>query len=237
MLKSKISVLFLAVILLAGCGTRTITGSGNVVTQEEDITGFDQVSISHSFETNISQGDTFSVVIRVDDNLVEYLQVVKQGNTLQIDFRPNTPNILRATMQAEITMPELAGLDVSGASHINITGFESARDLTVDLSGSSHLQGDVEAGDVAFDLSGSSEVVLTGSAQNVTIKASGSNEIDLTDFPVVDADVDLSGSSEVTVNLSGRLDVDASGSSNLYYLGSPTLGNMETSGSSSIEQK
>ena len=237
MFKSRISVLFLAVLLLTGCGTRTITGSGNVATQEQAITGFDQVSISHSFEANISQGDTFSVVVRVDDNLVEYLEVVKQDDTLKIDLIPDTPNILRATMQAEITMPELVGLDVSGASHVTITGFESARDLVVDLSGSSQLRGDVKAGDASFDLSGSNDVILTGSAQNMMIKAAGSNDVDLADFPVVDASVDLSGSSEVTVNLSGRLDLDASGSSTLYYLGNPRLGNMDLSGSSSIEQK
>jgi len=237
MFKSKMFVLFLAVILLAGCGTRTITGSGNVVAQEEAITGFDRVGVSHGFDANISQGDSFGVVIRVDDNLVEYLQVVKQGNTLKIDFVPNTPNILRATLQAEVTMPDLAGLDMSGGTDVTITGFESTQVFTVDASGGSHLQGDVVAGDVTFDISGSSEVVLTGSAQNAMIEASGSSDLDLADFPVLDAAVDLSGSSEATVNLSGRLDVDASGSSNLYYLGDPTLGDMDTSGSSSIEQK
>jgi hypothetical protein len=237
MFKSKMFVLFLAGILLAGCGSIPITGSGNVVTQEEAITGFDKVDISYSFETNISQGDTFRVLIHADDNLVEYLRVVKAGNTLQIGLKPGHPDIRSATLQAEVTMPDLAGLDMSGSSHVTITGFESAQALVVDASGASHLQGDVEAGDVTFDLSGSSKVILTGSAQSVTLEASGSSEIDLTDFPVVDANVNLSGGSEATVNPSGRLDVDASGASHLYYLGSPTLGKMDTSGSSSIEQK
>ncbi len=66
---------------------------------------------------------------------------------------------------------------------------------------------------------------------------SGSSEVDLADFPVVDANLDLSNGSETTVKPSGRLDVDAAGSSHLYYLGSPTLGKMDTSGSASIEQK
>jgi hypothetical protein len=234
MFKSKMFVLFLVGILLAGCGSIPITGSGNVVTQEEAITGFDKVDISYSFEANISQGDTFRVVIHADDNLVEYLRVVKAGNTLQIGLKPGHPDIRSATLQAEVTMPDLAGLDMSGSSHVTITGFESAQALVVDASGASHLQGDVEAGDVTFDLSGSSKVILTGSAQSVTLEASGSSEIDLTDFPVVDANVNLSGGSEATVNPSGRLDVDVSGASHFYYLGSPTLGKMDTSGSSSI---
>ena len=134
-------------------------------------------------------------------------------------------------------MPELIGLDISGAGDVTITGLNSAQALVVDASGASHLQGDIEAGNVTFNLDGSSEVILTGSAENVTIIASGSSEIDLTDFPVVDANVNLNGGSEATVNPSGRLDVDASGASHVTYLGSPTLGKMDTSGSSSIEQK
>jgi len=44
------------------------------------------------------------------------------------------------------------------------------------------------------------------------------------------AELDLSGARSVTVNPSGRLDADASGSSRVSHLDSPTLGNVETSG-------
>ena len=231
-------ILVFMVALLAGCGVSTITGSGNVVTQEEAITGFDQVDISHSFEVDISQGDTFSVVIRVDDNLVRYLEVVKVGNTLQIGLKPDPPNIMSATLEAEVTMPELTGLDMSGSSHATIIGFKSAQALAVNASGASHLQGHFEADTVSFNLGGSSEVVLTGSAQNMMIEeASGSSDANLTDFPVIDASVKAGGKSQVTVNVSGRLDVDASNSANVYYLGDPTLGTIDTSGSATVEPK
>lgn len=236
----KLIMLFvlLMAVLLTGCVPVTLNGSGNVVTQEESITGFDKVDISHSFGVNISQGESFSVVMRVDDNLVEHLQVVKQGSTLKIGLNPNRNYTIRnATMEAEVTMPELTGLDLSGASHANITGFKSTKDLSVDLSGSSSLQGDIDAGDISIDLSGSSETTLTGSGQNLIIDVSGSSELDLSDFPVADAKIDASGASTATVNASGRLDVDASGGSKFYYLGSPTLGEIDTSGGASVGPK
>jgi hypothetical protein len=186
---------------------------------------------------NISQGDSFSVVIRADDNLVEHLLVVKEGSTLKIGLKPNSPDIRSATLQAEVTMPELDGLDMRGASHVTITGFKPTQALVVDASGASHLRGDIEADTVSFDLSGSSEVILTGSAQNVMIEAEGSSEVDLADFPVVGANVKAGGKSHVTVNVSGRLDVDASNSANVYYLGDPTLGTIDTSGSATVERK
>ena len=238
------------VVLLAGCTlpevissrVTSITGSGNVVTQEEDITGFDKVDVSHAFKVDISQGQAFSVVIRIDDNLVQYLEVVKQGSTLKIGLKPgrryNTRKITRKiTMEAEVTMPELSGLELSGASQGTITGFESSKTLNVDLSGASHLRGDIEAGDAWFDVSGASQMNLTGSAQDVVIDASGASQVDLSAFPVADAHVDASGASKATVNPSGQLDVNASGASHVYYVGSPTLGKIDTSGASSVNRK
>ena len=215
----------------------SLTGSGNVVTQEEAISDFDKVEISHSFEVDIKQGESFSVIIRVDDNLVEQLQVEKFGSTLKIGLEPAVSIVSNATLEAEITMPELTGVDMSGASNATISGFKSTKNLTVDLSGASSLVGDIGAGDISIDLSGSSNTNLTGSGGNLTLDASGSSDVDLSDFPVADAEIDASGASTVTVNASGRLDVEASGASNVTYLGEPSMGTIETSGASSVESK
>jgi hypothetical protein len=239
MLKSRTLVLLLAVALLAGCGlvrSASVTGSGNVVTQEMSITGFDKVDISHAFRVNISQGDGFRVAVRVDDNLVQHFQVVKQGRTLKIGLKPGLRlSITRATREAEVVLPELTGLDLSGASRGSISGFSSTKALIVDVSGASQLLGNIEAGDARFDVSGASQVNLSGSAQDVDIEASGASIVKLADLPVADATVNASGASQVTVNLSGRLDADASGASHVHYLGSPTLGSIDTSGASSVK--
>ena len=238
MYKIKALVPLLGVILLISCAQVTITGSGNVVTQEEAITGFDNVDVSNSFNVEITQGEDFNVVIRIDDNLVEHLNVVKQGSTLRIGLeQAQSYIILDATMEAEVTMPELVGLELSGNSDALVSGFDSTQSLAVDLSGNSDLRGDIQAGDASLDVSGNSSVTLSGSAGNISIDASGSSEVDFANFPALDGEVNASGASTVTVNLSGRLDADASGSSNIYYLGNPELGNTNTSGASNIQPK
>jgi hypothetical protein len=238
MCKSRIFILFIALVMVIGCTQIPITGSGNVVTQEEPISGFDKVDISQSFEVDISQGENFSVIIRVDDNLVEHLQVVKQGNTLKIGLKPNRNyNVRNATMEAEVTMPELTGLDLSGASRATIAGFKSSNDLSVDLSGSSSLVGDIEAAKTNFDLSGGSDANLSGSGQETTIDVAGGSQIDLSNFPVADVTVNAAGGSTATVNASGKLSADASGASQIYYLGDPTLGEIDSSGASSVDRK
>ena len=223
--KRFVWIVLLLVLSILACqvggigGGTTISGSGNVVSQEYDLMDFDVVDISHAFNVDITQGESYSVVVRVDDNLIEHLEVVKQGSTLKIGLKPlQNYTVRNATMEAEVTMPELSGVEASGASDVTATGFESDRDFRVRLSGAS-------------------SAVLMGSAGEVTVDASGSSDADLAGFPVGDAKIDASGSSTVVVNVSGRLDVDASGSSDVFYLGDPTLGSIDTSGSSSVEPK
>jgi hypothetical protein len=236
MKKCILFTLIVVVPLLSGCGWIPMQGSGNVMTQDFDITGFDKVDVSHAFTVDITQGDTFSVVVSIDDNLVEYLQVEKSGSTLKIGLAPNRDYVpTHAT--AEVTMPELTGLEMSGGSRATITGFESTKGLSIDLSGASSLEGDIEAGDSLVDLSGGSDLTLTGSGQDLTVEAAGASEVDLADFPVADANVDARGDSTVTVNASGTLNVEARGASRVYYLGSPTLGTVNADDSSSVEHR
>jgi hypothetical protein len=229
-------ILVFLVALLAGCSS---FGLGKVVTREEAFTSFDRVEVDNAFKVDITQGATYSVVVRFDSSFEQRLEVVKEGNTLKIGLKDEGGGvrIQAGTREVEITMPELTGLDLSGATQATITGFKSTKALDVGLDGASSLQGDVEAGDARFDARGGSKATVSGSGQNLTVVADGGSTVDLSKFSTVDADVNAGGDSTVTVNASGTLDAVADGSSTVYYLGSPTLGTIEESGSSEVRQK
>ena len=48
-------------------------------------------------------------------------------------------------MEADVTMPEPLGLDLSGSSDAKVSGFESSKSLVVDFSGNSALLCDDQA--------------------------------------------------------------------------------------------
>jgi len=123
--------------------------------------------------------------------------------------------------------------DLSGASSLDMRDM-SAGDVEFDLSGASRVTGDIIAGDADLDVSGASNVQLQGAASDMEIEASGASHVDLADFVVSNADVNLSGARQATVNLDGILDADLSGASNLSYIGEPTMGDIDTSGGSTI---
>jgi hypothetical protein len=236
----------LVVLMIGGCAPLpdvgeilsevSITGSGIAVTQEFDLSGFDQVEVSGAFFAEITRGDSFDVVVRVDEKLEEHLRVQVVGSTLEVGWTPNLSILGTATREVEITMPELARVELSGATQGTISGFESNVDLSVEVSGASKLNGDIRAGDANFEVSGASTVDLSGSGGALVLNASGASTADLSDFVVNDADVEATGASTARVNASGRLDAEASGASHVVYLGNPTLGTVDSSGASTIEQ-
>ena len=107
----------------------------------------------------------------------------------------------------------------------------------VQLSGASQADGSLTMTNGDFELSGASTLSIEGSARDVSVDASGASRADLSDFPVTNARIDLSGASNSTVNASGELNADLSGASTLHYIGNPTLGDISTSGASTISRK
>jgi hypothetical protein len=227
--------------LIAGCTSfvpQTITGSGKSVTVQKDLTGFSKVSAGSAFRIDVSQSDSYSVVITVDEKVVPYLDVTVQGDTLRIYLRPGLAiSGASGPMDAKVTMPKLTGLDLSGATHATVGGFKSSDRLDTDVSGASRLDGSVETGDVRFQLSGASRVTLSGKGQKMTLGASGASQANLEEFAVTEAKVELSGASRATVNVTGKLDVNVSGASNLRYTGNPALGSVQSSGASTIQPR
>ncbi len=197
-----------------------VGGSGNLVTEEKDFTDFMIVEAGWDFEVEITQSDSYSVDITADDNLFDYLEISKTGNTLTIGMKRS----VIGTLEARITMPDLYELKLSGGSHGTLQEFTSSHEFSVDLSGGSHLSGDFTTSeDAQFTLSGGSHLTgLAGAANDLTISGSGGSHLDLSDFPAHDITVNLDGGSHATVNLDGRLDGDVSGGSHLKYTGTPT---------------
>ena len=242
-MKRRLSVLILAAVvgalLAAACtghGHRGITGSGHIITEQKDFSGFTVVDAENIFNTEIIQSDSFGIAITGDDNILDRVKVSEEEGTLKL--RLERRRFHHINLKAVIAMPNLSGLNLDGISNVTVTGFKSSQDLNLDLSGASSLSGDLEAGNVVIEASGASRVILQGSASTLTLDASGASRIDLANFPVKNASVELSRISHATVNVSEKLDpVTLRGDSRLGYLGDPAFGEPDTSGDSAIHRK
>ena len=242
-------------VLLVGCGV-VLTGSGNLETKDYDFSDFSKVEVSNAFEFEISESSSYSISITADDNVIEKVQVTKEGDTLKIGLN-RIIGLGSVTLKAAVTMPQLRDLDISGASrgtvynfsstddvYITVSGASSldlvdisAGDVKLEVSGASKVTGDIAAGNTDFDISGASTAQLEGSSIDIVVDASGASRVKLAAFLVDNADIELSGASNGTVNLDGRLDADLSGASDLEYIGEPTMGTINITGASTLSKK
>jgi hypothetical protein len=213
-----------------------LIGSGNLETEEYAFTNFTKVEIGSAFEFEIKQSSSYSINVTADDNVIDYVQVYKDGQTLKIRLG-GIPSLRLVTLRASVTIPQLHGLIISGASRGTVYDFNSTEDLDITVSGASRVTGDITAGNVEFNISGASTIQLEGSANDMIANVSGASRLNLDAFIVNNGDVDFSGASSGTVNLNGRLDANLSGASRLWYIGEPTMGDINTSGASTISKK
>ncbi len=245
------AVAIISNVLFWGGWPRGLVGSGNLETEEYAFTDFTEVEIDSAFNFEIKQSSSYSINVTTDDNIIDHVQVSQDGQTLKISlgrvlrigsvtFKIGLgifPYLGSITSRASVTMPQLRGLTASGASHGTVSDFNSTEDLAITVSGASRVTGDITAGNVEFDISGASTIQLEGSANDMVASVSGASHFNLDDFIVNNADVNFSGASSGTVNLNGRLDANLSGASRLWYIGEPTMGDINTSGASTISKK
>lgn len=210
---------------------------GNLKTEEMAFSGFTALEVGSAFQVDVKPSDTYSVKITAGERIFDRILVTQSGDTLKIDVEPGTI-VGTFYAKAEITMPTLNNLTLSGATKGTVEGFSSTNQFIAKVSGASSLDlTNMQLGDVAFDLSGASRLTAQGTGNNLVSDVSGASNLDLEAFRVVDASVGLSGASHAVVNLTGTLNVNASGASSLQYVGEPALGNINTSGASTVNRK
>lgn len=208
----------------------------NVKTEEREFSSFTSIEVSYAFNVSIVQSSSYNVIITADEKIFEDVEVNQVGNTLEIGFKPGS-YLGSLVRNAEITMPDLEALTLSGASRGTVDGFNSSNRFDLVLSGASFLQMiDMNVSDLDIEVSGASTLNGRGVGVDLVAVVSGASNVDLGFFPVNAANVNLSGANRAGINLDGRLDAEVSGASHLEYTGEPTLGDINTSDSSTVSR-
>ncbi len=202
----------------AGGPAGVIEGSGRKATKTVDVKDFTVIKIEHTLQADVTRADAFQVRLTADDNILDRIEVVREGSTLRIGLARGSYR-LQESPRASITLPILDEIDLSGASRATIQGFASDRPFHARTSGASTLEGSIRAGDIDFDISGASTLKLGGSARGARMLASGASKLELAGWQVNGEKLilDVSGASSVRLGGSARAaSLKAEGASQLH---------------------
>jgi hypothetical protein len=208
-----------------GVGPR-ITGSGNILTETRQVSGFDEVSFASVGELTITQGERESLTIEAEENLLRYLTSQVRGGRLYLEMQDEgrlVSLIPTRGVKYTLTVKNLKDLDHSGAGAITISGLKTG-DLDLRLSGAGNLMlNDLEADSVTYRLSGAGRLEASGEAARQEVRVSGFGEYDGADLKSATTEVQVSGAGGATVWVTESLDVQISGAGSVRYFGSPEV--------------
>ena len=230
-----LAVLLAIAIILPGCIPVRVTGSGNVVSRTYNLVDFTKLKISYGFTAEVKASSGYNIEITADDNLFNYINVTKDGDTLSISLKAGSYE--RSQLTATIMMPVLHSIELRDGGRTNINGFNSSNDLSIKLSDGTRLLGTLTAGNVDITLTDGSRVELEGSARDIRIISHDGSQADLSKFTVVNTDLNIGDGSTVNINVTGTLNANLSAGSHVTYTGNPTMGNIRLSSGSTLNKK
>lgn len=212
-----------------------VVGSGIATCRELGLGGVHALVVESGFEVRVTLGEPERATVRVDDNVVDLVEIRLTGSMLHLGLRPGA-NVRNATLSAEVTLRALDHATVSGASRMTFPLELVGDGLVLTALGMSEISGPIRLEEVRAGASGASRLALVGEVRRLVVAASGASELQLSGLVAADLDVTLSGASVADVTVRDVLAAEAGGASVLRYAGSPRIVRQQATGASSIEQ-
>ena len=178
-----------------------VRGSGNVITESRDVSGFSEIALFGSGTVRVDVNGTESLTVEAEDNIMPLLKTEVRNGRLELSVESS----ISPTTDITYTVAAVAldGVTIAGSGDATATG------IAADLF-------DVE-------ISGSGRVEPTGTAASLVVEISGSGRYLGEGLEASIGTVRVSGSGEAVVNVTDDLDVDVSGSGGVQYVGEPTI--------------
>jgi hypothetical protein len=238
-----IALFFLPSIACGVFSLSTVKGSGNISTQTVNVSNFNSVTLETSGDVYIEQGQTESLTVQADDNILPVLDNKVKGNELVLAVQPGKSIDPTKKIVYQITVKDLNAVTLMGSGNFYVSPVKSDsmkmsvmgsgdlnfEDLTtgklnMDLSGSGNIIIDkLGAASIDASANGSGDFKLVGKADSQVITYRGSGNYRAGDLETTSADINIPGSADVTVWVTDQLKVHVNGSGTVSYYGKPSV--------------
>lgn len=222
------------VVDLNGCGKETVTGSGEIATEERQVAEFKTIKLKGIGRVVITRGEQHSVTIQTDENILPLIETNVQNDELIISHQ--NYNLRPTTLDLNITVASLKGIAISGSGEVIGKNRFVSDDFYANISGAGDMALELDVVDLETKISGSGSMNLSGKANRYDAKISGSGKINAFDMHTESVSLKVSGSGNCKVNATETLYARISGSGDVFYKGHPRI-TSKISGSGSLESR
>lgn len=224
-MKALLFPVCLAALALGSCAHNTVVhGSGQPVQVSMSTTGIKHIEMSgigtlELLPSSASQ----SLRIQGDDNLVERLQIERQGDTLVIKPNNRFPSTWVASTPLVFSLNHnVSSVSISGSADL-IADQLVQPNFALAISGSGQAQLGLAVEQAELAISGSGRIYADGQAQQLALNVTGSGQLYAARLDGSDANVNLVGAARVEIGRYDDMAVSAMGAAKVYYAGEPEL--------------
>lgn len=200
-----------------------VQGSGAITKQNRELGHFTALATSVGGNIEVRLGNTESVSIETDDNLMPLIETVIENGTLRI--RPVKkdmqlePHTLKIVLQAK----SLERIAVGGSGTVDADRLHGQK-LVFDVGGSGAISvRNLEAQSVSISLGGSGNLKASGTTEQLQVSIGGSGKVQAGPLAARDVQVSIGGSGQATVSAKQSLNVSVAGSGDIAYYGDPQV--------------
>ena len=215
-MKTRIATALLLV-FFSGCSVLkpAIPGTGIIQSENRQVDFFDKVHLAGFGNVNVYSGDSPSVCITTDENLLAHVDTWVENGRLKI--KPRTKIRPKSGLTIDITAPQLTAAHISGAGDLNI----------VDHSGD-YLE---------LSISGAGTLKANGFVNDINASISGAGDVHLKDLAANNVNVRISGSGNAYVFANESIEAKVSGAGDVVCYGNPTHVNQTISGAGNFTMR
>ena len=222
----SIFALILVGLSLTACQFTVIRGTGNLVTEQREVSGFDKVRLDGAGRLFITQGDEESLEIEAEDNIIDKLTSDVQGSTLVLGYEEKpwrTTVIPTNGITYTLTVKDLTGLTFNGAGDLEMDALQTTS-LDVEINGAGQLTIDeLTAEDLMVHIAGASTISVSGQVSSQEVIIDGTGNYKAEDLKTESTSMDINGIGNGIVWATDSLEININGGGTVNYYGSPSV--------------
>ena len=236
-MKSKsIIVCILTIFIGTHLTAQQVKLSSDTTTKSFDFSDYSKLDVASDFNVNLTlAAGEEAITVKANSNLMDYVAVYKEGNTLFLRLKKNTWFRGRMILDVDISTAMITDFAASSDAIITLNTPLTTDTVRIDCKGDAIFKGTVTANNLSINGKSDAKITLSGAANTMTMNLKSDSEFVNKEFTVQNLTVTLSGDSKATLTVTDLLDATASGDSELRYAGNPSKVRQSSRGDSDIK--
>lgn len=216
---------------------RGVKGDGNVIKEDREVGNFSSLDIGGVFTVYVSQGNTTSLEVEADANLMPLIDIDKSGNTLRVSIKKDSHINKWTEMNLYIKMQEVEDISLSGMVSLEGETRIQGDEITLSHSGMGSTDIELMCNKFVADVSGMAKLNLSGESNQVFLDNAGMGNIEATSLKATRLKIDNSGMGNAEVYATTAIDISSSGMGKVTYTGGAEVTSLRSSGMSKVKKK